>query len=376
MNFYGQFPSTRLRRLRTYPWLRDMVQETWLHPSDLILPIFIRTPDASAEIESMPGIRRWTLEELPQIIDQVLEVGIPAIALFPLTPFALKTVDGAEACNPENLICKAIRAIKKMAPDIGIITDVALDPYTSHGHDGVWNGHIVDNDQSLKLLTNQALVQAEAGADVIAPSDMMDGRVAAIRHALDSNNFQNCAILSYAAKYASSFYGPFREAVGAIKLPPNPHGKAGDKKTYQMNPANSDEALREVALDLQEGADMVMVKPGLPYLDVIARVKQTFSVPIFAYQVSGEYALIKAAAAQGWVDEQAVMKESLIALKRAGSVGIFTYAALEVARDLILVYSEVSYNNAPTKRLIPSRTSLPFNDVVDSAPSKEPAQKK
>ena len=334
MNFYGQFPNTRLRRLRTQPWLREMVQETRLHPSDLILPVFIRTPEGPAEIASMPGVRRWTIAELPQIIEQAVEAGLPAVDLFPLTPPELKTPDGKEAFNPENLICQAIRAIKEMTPHLGVITDVALDPYTSHGHDGVWNGNTVDNDLSLEQLVKQSLIQAEAGADIIAPSDMMDGRVGAIRKALDAANYNDRAIMSYAAKYASAFYGPFREAVGAVKLPGQDGRPVGDKKTYQMNPANAGKALREVAQDLQEGADMVMVKPGLPYLDIITRVHQTFSVPTFAYQVSGEYSMIKAAGAQGWIDEQAAMEETLISLKRAGATGIFTYAALDVAKRL------------------------------------------
>lgn len=336
MSFYGdgQFPNTRLRRLRTQPWLREMVQETRLHPSDLILPLFIRTAQGPAEIASMPGVRRWTIEELPKVIEQAVELGIPAVDLFPLTPQELKTPDGEEAFNPENLICQAIRVIKKMTTQLGVITDVALDPYTSHGHDGIWNGNTVDNDLTIGQLVKQSLVQAEAGADIIAPSDMMDGRVKAIREALDAANYNDRAIMSYAAKYASAFYGPFREAVGAVKLPGQGGGQVGDKKTYQMNPANGDEALREVAQDLQEGADMVIVKPGLPYLDVITRVCQNFSVPTFAYQVSGEYSMIKAAAAQGWIDEQAAMEETLISLKRAGATGIFTYAALEIAKKL------------------------------------------
>jgi porphobilinogen synthase len=334
MNFFGHFPGTRHRRLRTHDWMRDMVQETRLHPSDLILPLFIRLPESPADIASMPGVRRWTIAELPQIIEQTIDAGIPAIGLFPFTPQELKTADGMEALNPENLICQAIRAIKEMTPELGIIADVALDPYTSHGHDGVWNGKYIDNDVSLDQLAKQSLVQADAGADIIAPSDMMDGRVGAIRKALDANHFQDRAILSYAAKYASAFYGPFREAVGAVKLPGQDGRPVGDKKTYQMNPANAEEALREAALDLQEGADMVMVKPGLPYLDIIARIRQTFSVPVFAYQVSGEYSMIKAAATQGWIHEQDAMEESLVALKRAGATGIFTYAALEVAKRL------------------------------------------
>ncbi len=334
MNFFGRFPSARPRRLRAHGWLRDMVQETRLHPSDLVLPLFIRPPEAAPDIASIPGVRRWTIAELPQIIDQTLEAGILAVDLFSLVSPELKTPEGKEAFNPENLVCQAVRAIKKMAPHLGVITDVALDPYTSHGHDGVWNGQYVDNDLSLEQLAKQALVHVEAGADIVAPSDMMDGRVAAIRQTLDAHHFQDRAILSYAAKYASAFYGPFREAVGAVKLPPQNGRSVGDKKTYQMNPANAEEALRAVALDLQEGADMVMVKPGLPYLDIIARVRQTFSAPTFAYQVSGEYSMIKAAAAQGWVCEHDAMEESLIALKRAGTTGIFTYAALEVAKRL------------------------------------------
>lgn len=338
MTFYGQFPHTRLRRLRTHNWLREMVQETRLHPSDLILPLFIRTPEGPAEIPSMPGTCRWTIAELPRIIEQIVEAGIPAVDLFPLTPHDLKTNDGMEAFNPENLICQAIRAIKKITPDLGVITDVALDPYTSHGHDGVWDGHTVNNDLTLEQLAKQALVQAEAGADIIAPSDMMDGRVATIRKALDDHNFQDRAIMSYSAKYASAFYGPFRDAVGAVKLPGQGGRPVGDKKTYQMDPANIDEAIREVGQDLHEGADMVMVKPGLPYLDVIYRVRQTFGVPTFAYQVSAEYSMIKAAGLNGWINEQAVMEESLVALKRAGAIGILTYDALNVAKRLIERY--------------------------------------
>lgn len=336
MNFLGQFPATRLRRLRTHGWLRNMVQETRLHPSDLILPLFIRTPEGAPDIVGMPGVRRWAVAELPQILGQILEAGLPAIALFPLTPQRLKTPDGREALNPENLICQAIRAIKKTAPEVGIIADVALDPYTTHGHDGVWGNQRIDNDLTLKHLAKQSLVQVEAGADILAPSDMMDGRVAAIREALDAYNFQDRAILSYATKYASAFYGPYREAVGAARLSePNGRPVGGDKKTYQLNPANVEEALREVALDLREGADMVMVKPGLPYLDIITRIRQTFSVPTFAYQVSGEYSMIKAAAAQGWISEQDAMEECLLAFKRSGATGIFTYAALEVAKRLM-----------------------------------------
>jgi porphobilinogen synthase len=286
----------------------------------------------------MPGTRRWTIAELPQIIEQTLAVGIPAVDLFPLTPQELKTPDGKEAFNPENLICQAIRTIKNITPHLGIITDVALDPYTTHGHDGVWNGQTVDNDLTLEQLAKQSLVQVEAGADIIAPSDMMDGRVATIRRALDGNRYQDRAIMCYAAKYASAFYGPFRDAVGAVKLPGHQGRPIGDKRTYQMDPANIEEAIREVAQDLHEGADMIMVKPGLPYLDVIYRIRQTFGVPTFAYQVSAEYSMIKAAGLQGWIHEQSVMEESLIGLKRAGAIGIFSYAALDVARSLIERY--------------------------------------
>ena len=333
MYFSGSFPHTRLRRLRNHPWMRDMVQETRLHVSDLILPVFIRTPESPAEIQSMPGVRRWALAELPQIVEQILEAGIPAIDLFPLIPPELKTPEGNEGWNPDNLMCQAIQAIKEMAPQLGVIADVALDPYTLHGHDGVWNGTNVDNDLTVGHLCRQAVVQAAAGADILAPSDMMDGRVREIRKALDDAGYQDRAIMSYAAKFASSFYGPFREAVGAARLPANA-GNPGDKKSYHMNPANAEEALREVALDLDEGADMILIKPGLPCLDIIHRVRTHFQVPVFGYQVSGEYCMIKAAGAKGWLNEQAVMAESLLAIKRAGAVGIFTYAALEAAQWL------------------------------------------
>lgn len=333
MNFYGQFPQTRLRRLRTQDWLRTLVQETALHPSDLILPLFIRTKEAPALIPTMPDVQRWTLEELPRIVTQAAELGILAISLFPFIPKELKTPQGEEALNPDNIVCKAIQVIKNTVPHMGIITDVALDPYTSHGHDGIWNGHTVDNDSSLAILAQQALIQAQAGADILAPSDMMDGRVGAIRQMLDTHHLQDKAIMSYAVKYASAFYGPFREAVSAEKLP-SCNGEIGHKKTYQMNPANKKEALREVAQDLQEGADMIMVKPGLPYLDIISSVCETFAVPTFAFQVSGEYSLIKAAALQGWVHEQNALLESLTSMKRAGAMGIFTYAAIDMANFL------------------------------------------
>lgn len=328
-SFYGQFPTTRLRRNRQAPWLRDLVAETTLTVKDLVWPLFLRTSEAQRDVIAMPGVCRHTLEEVISAVHQAAEVGIPAIALFPNTPASLKTNDGKEALNPNNLICQAIRQIKSHFPDMGIITDVALDPYTTHGHDGILIDDDIHNDETVKLLCQQALVQAEAGADILAPSDMMDGRVGAIRQILDTNGYTNKSILSYAAKYASAFYGPFREAVGAKPL----EGKS-DKRTYQMDPANCKEALREVALDLEEGADMVMVKPGLPYLDVIQAVKQTFQVPTFAYHISGEYAMIKAAALNGWLDGPNAMLECLVSLKRAGSDGIFTYAAFEIAQAL------------------------------------------
>lgn len=326
---YGQFPTTRLRRMRQTPWLRDMVAETTLTVKDLVWPIFLRTTETQRDVTAMPGVYRYTLEEVIPAVHQAADLGIPAIALFPATPSSLKTMDGREAFNPNNLICQALRLLKPNFPDIGLITDVALDPYTSHGHDGILINDDIDNDETVKLLCQQALVQAEAGADILAPSDMMDGRVGALRKALDDRGFINKSILSYAAKYASSFYGPFREAVKAQPL----EGKS-DKRTYQMNPANCQEALREVALDLQEGADMIMVKPALPYLDVIQALKQAFHVPTFAYHVSGEYAMIKAAAQNGWLNGPQAMLESLIAIKRAGADGIFTYAALEIAQGL------------------------------------------
>ncbi|HOO81360.1 MAG TPA: porphobilinogen synthase [Alphaproteobacteria bacterium] len=325
----GAYPQTRMRRLRSQGWLRDMVCETRLSANDLIWPLFIIEGEDSAQtITAMPGVQRLTIDRALQAVKDAAALGIPAIALFPATPPEKKTPGGEESTNPFNLICRAVQAIKKECPNIGIITDVALDPYTTHGHDGLLEDGKILNDASVEILCKQALNQARAGADIIAPSDMMDGRIGAIREALDSEDFEDVAILSYAAKYASCFYGPFRDAVGssgALK---------GDKKTYQMNPANTDEALREVALDLQEGADMVMVKPGLPYLDIIQRVKSTFSAPTFAYQVSGEYAMLKAAAQSGAFDYKSALMESLLAFKRAGCDGILTYGALDAAKEL------------------------------------------
>jgi porphobilinogen synthase len=320
-----------MRRNRLDPWSRRMVAEHRLEVADLIWPVFVLEGVGRRQpVASMPGVERLSIDLLPDVLGEAAALGIPAVALFPVTPEALKSDDGIEATNPDNLICRAVRTVKAALPDLGVICDVALDPYTSHGHDGLLDqrGAVV-NDLTLAVLVRQALVQAEAGCDIIAPSDMMDGRVGAIRRALDESSLDTTRILSYAAKYASSFYGPFRDAVGSSAA----LGKSG-KQTYQMDPANSDEALREVALDLAEGADMVMVKPGLPYLDVVRRVKDAFAVPTFAYQVSGEYAMIKAAAERGWLDGERAMLEALLAFKRAGCDGILTYAALDVARML------------------------------------------
>ena len=325
----GAFPRVRLRRNRSDAWSRRLVAENRLGAEDLIWTVFLReSAEVPAEIPSMPGIPRYTVEELIETAGRAQELGLPAIALFPFVEDAAKTPDCRLAHDPENLVCRATRALKREVPELGVICDVALDPYNSLGHDGiVRDGHIL-NDESLELLCRQALVQAEAGCDVVAPSDMMDGRIGAVRRTLDAQGLENTKILAYAAKYASGFYGPFRDAIGS--------GGAltGDKKTYQMDPANSDEALREVALDLQEGADMVMVKPGLPYLDIIRRVKDGFAVPTFAYQVSGEYSMMRAAADQGWLDFDKVLMESMIAFKRAGCDGVLTYAAIEIAERL------------------------------------------
>ena len=325
----GAFPRIRMRRNRAEAWRRRLVSEHRLAVDDLIWPIFVRDGSNTAEpVPSMPGVERLTIDRIPGAVAAAAEIGIPAVALFPQTPAERKRPDGAEAWNPENLVNRAIRAIKSSVPGIGVICDVALDPYTSHGHDGVLiDGEIV-NDPSLDALVRQALVQAQSGADIIAPSDMMDGRIGRIRDALDSAGYERVGILAYAAKYASAFYGPFRDAVGSKGA------LVGDKRTYQMDPANSDEALREVALDIAEGADMVMVKPGLPYLDIVRRVKDTFGVPTFAYQVSGEYAMIMGAAERGWIKGDEAMLEALIAFKRAGADGVLTYAAMSVARQL------------------------------------------
>jgi porphobilinogen synthase len=325
----GGFPQVRPRRNRFDAWTRRLVAESALTVDDLIWPLFVREGTGVREpVASMPGVERLSIDLAVAAAEQARSLGIPALALFPVTPADRKDEDGTESANPENLMCRATRAIKQAVPDIGLVGDVALDPYTSHGHDGVIRNGYVANDESVAILCRQAVVQAEAGIDVIAPSDMMDGRIGAIRAALDGAGFINTRIMSYAAKYASAFYGPFRDAVGS--------GSAlkGDKKTYQMDPANTDEALREVALDLAEGADMVMVKPGMPYLDIVRRVRESFHVPTFAYQVSGEYAMIAGAAERGWLDGERAMMESLLAFKRAGAKGVLTYFAPFAAKLL------------------------------------------
>jgi porphobilinogen synthase len=325
----GAYPRIRLRRNRRDDWSRRLVAETVLTAADFIWPVFVHDADKAREaIPSMPGVFRLSIPALVEACGEAKALGIPLVALFPATPQELKTQDGEEALNPENLVCRAVRAVKAAHPDLGVMCDVALDPFTTHGHDGVVRGGEVANDETVAILARQALVQAEAGCDVIAPSDMMDGRVGAIRAALDDAGFERVRILSYAAKYASGFYGPFRDAVGSKSA----LGKA-DKRGYQMDPANGDEALREVALDLAEGADMVMVKPGLPYLDIVRRVKDAFHVPTYVYQVSGEYAMLMGAIERGWLDEGVVM-ETLLGMKRAGADGILTYSAVAAAKRL------------------------------------------
>jgi porphobilinogen synthase len=318
-----------MRRLRQHDWTRRLVAETSLSASDLIWPLFLIDGDKRREpVGSMPGVERLTVDLAVHAAEDATRLGIPAVALFPYTDPALKSEDGREALNPSNLVCRAVRAIKSAVPDLGVLCDVALDPYTTHGHDGLLHNGKIANDETVEILVRQAVLQAEAGCDIVAPSDMMDGRVAAIRSALESNGFRDTMIMAYAAKYASAFYGPFRDAVGSAKA------LKGDKRTYQMCPRNADEALREVALDIAEGADMVMVKPGMPYLDIVRRVRERFAVPTFVYQVSGEYAMLVAAAERGWLDREQVMLESLIAFRRAGAAGILTYFARDAARIL------------------------------------------
>ncbi len=326
---FGAYPRIRLRRNRRDDWSRRLIAEHTLNSGDLIWPVFVHDETAArAPIASMPGVDRLSIATLVDAASEAEALGIPLIAIFPATPAALKTPEGDEAINPDNLVCRAVRAVKAAVPELGVLCDVALDPFTTHGHDGVLRQGEVANDETVAILCRQALVQAEAGCDVIAPSDMMDGRVGAIRDALDAGGFAQVRIMSYAAKYASAFYGPFRDAIGSRSS----LGKA-DKRTYQMDPANSDEALREVALDLAEGADMVMVKPGLPYLDIVRRVKDRFGVPTYAYQVSGEYAMLAGAVERGWLDPSVVL-ETLLGFKRAGADGILTYSAVDVARRL------------------------------------------
>jgi porphobilinogen synthase len=320
-----------MRRLRQHDWSRRLVAEHTLSPADFIWPIFIVDGQNKREpVQSMPGVDRLSIDLVAGAAEEAAKLGIPVIALFPYTDPSLKTADGREALNTNNLVCSAVREIKKHVPEIGVLCDVALDPYTDHGHDGVFDksGDSIANDATVGILVRQALLQAEAGCDIIAPSDMMDGRVGAIRSALEAGGFHDTLIMAYAAKYASAFYGPFRNAVGSAKA------LKGDKRTYQMDPANGDEALREVALDIAEGADMVMVKPGMPYLDIVRRVKEEFGVPTFAYQVSGEYSMLQAAIERGWLDRDRVILESLIAFKRAGANGILTYFARDAARLL------------------------------------------
>jgi porphobilinogen synthase len=318
-----------MRRNRKAEWARRMVRENVLTTDDLLWPVFlVDGNNKRVPVDSMPGVERLTVDQAVRDAERAAKLSIPCLALFPYTDPKLRDEDGNEALNPDNLVCRAIRAIKKEVPDVGVLCDVALDPYTSHGHDGLMRAGEIVNDETVAVLVKQALVEAEAGCDIIAPSDMMDGRVGAIRAGLDAAGFTQVQIMSYAAKYASAFYGPFRDAVGSSKT------LTGDKRTYQMDPGNTDEALREVEIDIAEGADMVMVKPGLPYLDIVQRVKEAFGVPTFAYQVSGEYAMIMAAAGNGWLDGEKAMVESLIAFKRAGADGVLTYFAPRIAQML------------------------------------------
>ncbi len=320
---------TRMRRNRGSEWARRMVREHVLSADDLIWPLFVMEGEKTrVPVPSMPGVERLSIDHAVREAERAARLAIPCIALFPYTDPSLRDETGSEALNPDNLVCRAIAAIKREVPEVGILCDVALDPFTSHGHDGLLRDGVILNDATVAVLVKQAIVQAEAGCDIIAPSDMMDGRVGAIRKALDAAQFIDVSIMSYAAKYASAFYGPFRDAVGSSKT------LTGDKRTYQMDPGNSDEALREVALDIEEGADMIMVKPGLPYLDIVQRVKEAFGMPTFAYQVSGEYAMIMAASQNGWLDGERAMIESLIAFKRAGCDGVLTYFAPRVAEKL------------------------------------------
>ena len=329
MKIIGSYPKTRLRRLRKSKWMRNLISENSISQNDLILPIFIREGKNKTDIiKSMPGVKRYSIDQLPKILKKVKDYKIPMIALFPYISDKKKDNIGSESLNPNNLICKSIRLIKKKFPEIGIMCDVALDPYTSHGHDGILINNKIDNDETIKILKKQALLQAKMGCDLIAPSDMMDGRVGEIRKILDKNDFKDVSILSYAVKYASNFYGPFRDAIGSKGV------LKGDKKNYQMDFRNSNEALREVALDIKEGADMVMVKPGLPYLDIIKSVKENFKIPVMAYQVSGEYSLLANAIQKGLVNEKIIL-ETLISFKRAGANAIVSYYADRLEKILL-----------------------------------------
>lgn len=331
MHALGKYPHKRMRRMRHDEFSRRLMRETLLTPADLIYPVFVLDGNnRSEQVASMPGVVRQTLDKLLHQAEECVKLGIPALAIFPVIDLPFKSLDAAEAYNPEGLVPRVVRALKQRFPELGIITDIALDPYTTHGQDGLIDGNgYVLNDETVAVLAKQALTHAEAGADVVAPSDMMDGRIGAIRNALDGQNHIHTRILAYSAKYASSFYGPFRDAVGSAA-----NLGAGNKYTYQMDPANSDEALWEVGLDLEEGADMVMIKPGMPYLDIVRRIKDTYQTPTFVYQVSGEYAMLKAAAQNGWLDERACVLEALLGFKRAGADGILTYFALDAANWL------------------------------------------
>ena len=328
MKILGKYPNTRLRRIRNSDWMRRLTSENNLSVNDLILPVFVREGKNKVEpIKSMPGVFRYSIDKINIILNKVKKYKIPMVAIFPYTPNNKKDKFGTESLNENNLVCKSIRYIKKKYPKIGIMTDVALDPYTTHGHDGILNNNKIDNDKTINILAKQALLQAKMGSDVIAPSDMMDGRIGVIRKTLDTNGLKDICILSYAVKYASNFYGPFRDAVGSKK------NLKFDKKTYQMDYRNSNEAFREIGLDIKEGADIVMVKPGLPYLDIIRNIKKNFKIPVFAYQVSGEYSLIRIGIKMGYIKEDAIL-ESLISFKRAGASAIITYFALDIAKRI------------------------------------------
>ena len=329
-NATPEFPGTRMRRNRRSDWVRRLNRESKLTPDDLIWPIFVQEGQGlRTAVPSMPGIERLSIDLAVKAVGEAKALGIPAVALFPVTPPELKTANGKEATNPKNLVCRTVRSIKDAHDEIGVICDVALDPYTTHGQDGIVRDGEILNDETVKVLCEQAIVQAHAGCDVIAPSDMMDGRIGTIRTALDAEALERVALLAYSAKYASAFYGPFRDAVGSAQ-----NLGSADKRSYQMDPGNADEALREVALDVSEGADMLMVKPGMPYLDIIRRVKEAFGLPTYAYQVSGEYAMLRGAAERGWLEWDKVILESMLCFKRAGADGILTYAAPEIAKLL------------------------------------------